>query len=120
MDSAVPVFPYSCVRGFPSISQISPTLAPIVVQPKTTHYATTEEVHEERSHRNRPRRTPSWRRQRNLSRSGTFARVEKLEALQKARVEKTAHILEQYTQQDAHENEDDEDEDVDRELKEVQ
>jgi predicted ribosome quality control (RQC) complex YloA/Tae2 family protein len=44
----------------------------------------------------------------------------KLEALQKARAEKTAHTLEQYTQQDAHENEDDDDEAVDRELEEVQ
>jgi DNA-directed RNA polymerase specialized sigma subunit len=44
----------------------------------------------------------------------------KLEALQKARAEKTAHTLEQYTQQDAHENDDDDDEAVDRELEEVQ
>jgi hypothetical protein len=44
----------------------------------------------------------------------------KLEALQKARAEKTAHTLEQYMQQDAHENEDDDDEAVDRELEEVQ
>jgi SMC interacting uncharacterized protein involved in chromosome segregation len=44
----------------------------------------------------------------------------KFEALQKARSEKTAHILEQYMQQDAHENEDDDDEAVDRELEEVQ
>jgi hypothetical protein len=43
-----------------------------------------------------------------------------LKALQKARAEKTAHTLEQYTQQDAHENDDDDDEAVDRELEEVQ
>jgi hypothetical protein len=47
-------------------------------------------------------------------------RREKLEVLQKARAEKTTHILEQYTQQDAHENKDDDDEAVDRELEEVQ
>jgi hypothetical protein len=41
----------------------------------------------------------------------------KLEALQKAMAEKTAHTLEQYTQQDAHENDDDA---VDRGLEEVQ
>jgi hypothetical protein len=44
----------------------------------------------------------------------------KLDALQKARAKKTAHTLEQYTQQDAHENEDDDDEAEDRELEEVQ
>jgi hypothetical protein len=44
----------------------------------------------------------------------------KIEALQKARAEKTTHTLEQYTQQDAHENDDDDDEAVDRELEEVQ
>jgi hypothetical protein len=44
----------------------------------------------------------------------------KLEALQKARAEKTAHTLEQYAQQDAHENDDDDDKAVDRELEEVQ
>jgi hypothetical protein len=44
----------------------------------------------------------------------------KLEALQKPRAEKTAHTLEQYIQQDAHENEDDDDEAVDRQLEEVQ
>jgi DNA repair exonuclease SbcCD ATPase subunit len=47
-------------------------------------------------------------------------RREKLEVLQKARAEKTTHTLEQYMQQDAHENEDDDDEAVDRELEEVQ
>jgi chromosome segregation ATPase len=47
-------------------------------------------------------------------------RREKLEALQKAWAEKTTHILEQYTQQDAHENEDDDNEAVDKELEEVQ
>jgi hypothetical protein len=43
----------------------------------------------------------------------------KLEALQKSRAEKTAHTIEQYTQQGAHENDDDDDEAVDRELEEV-
>jgi YesN/AraC family two-component response regulator len=41
----------------------------------------------------------------------------KLEALQKARAEKTAHTLEQFTEQDAHE---DDDQAVDRELEIVQ
>jgi hypothetical protein len=41
----------------------------------------------------------------------------KLEALQKARAEKTAHTLEPFTEQDAHE---DDDQDVDRELEIVQ
>jgi hypothetical protein len=45
---------------------------------------------------------------------------EKLEALQKARDEKIAHTLEEYTQQDAHENDDDYDEAIDKELEEVQ
>jgi chromosome segregation ATPase len=44
----------------------------------------------------------------------------KLEALQKARAEKIAHTIEQYTQQDAHENDDDDEEAIDREPKEVQ
>jgi ABC-type Zn2+ transport system substrate-binding protein/surface adhesin len=42
----------------------------------------------------------------------------KLEALQKARAEKTTHTLERFTEQDAHE--DDDDEVVDRELEIVQ
>jgi hypothetical protein len=46
-------------------------------------------------------------------------RREKLEALQKARAEKTTHTLEQLTEQDAHENDDD-DEAIDRELEMVQ
>jgi hypothetical protein len=41
----------------------------------------------------------------------------KLEALQKARAEKTSHTLEQFTEQDAHE---DDDQAVDRELEIVQ
>jgi chromosome segregation ATPase len=41
----------------------------------------------------------------------------KLEALQKARTEKTAHTIEQFTEQDAHE---DDDQAVDRELEIVQ
>jgi hypothetical protein len=46
----------------------------------------------------------------------------KLEALQKARAEKTAHTLEQLAEQDAHEDDDDDDEDeaVDKELEIVQ
>jgi hypothetical protein len=47
-------------------------------------------------------------------------RREKLEALQKARAEKTTHTLEQYTHQDAHEDDNDDDEAVDRQLEEVQ
>jgi hypothetical protein len=42
---------------------------------------------------------------------------EKLEALQKAREEKIAHTLEPFTEEDAHE---DDDQDVDRELEIVQ
>jgi hypothetical protein len=44
----------------------------------------------------------------------------KPEALQKARAEKTAHTLEQFAEQDAHENDNDDDEAVDRELEMVQ
>jgi uncharacterized protein (DUF1684 family) len=47
----------------------------------------------------------------------------KLEALQKARAEKTAHTLEQLAEQDAQENDDDDNDDdevVDRELERVQ
>jgi hypothetical protein len=46
----------------------------------------------------------------------------KLEALQKARVEKTTHTIEQLVEQDAHENDDEDDnvEAVDRELERVQ
>jgi hypothetical protein len=45
----------------------------------------------------------------------------KLEALQKARAEKTSHTLEQLAEQDAHENDDDnDDEAIDRELERVQ
>jgi FtsZ-binding cell division protein ZapB len=43
-----------------------------------------------------------------------------LEALMKARAEKTAHIQEQPTEQQTHENDDDEDETIDRELERVQ
>jgi hypothetical protein len=51
---------------------------------------------------------------------GLMAFFIKLEALQKSRAEKIAHTLEQYMQQDAHENDDDDDDAVDRELEEVQ
>jgi hypothetical protein len=44
----------------------------------------------------------------------------KLEALMKARAEKTAHIQEQPTEQQIHENDDDGDETIDRELERVQ
>jgi HPt (histidine-containing phosphotransfer) domain-containing protein len=46
----------------------------------------------------------------------------KLEVLQKAKVAKTAHTLEQLAEQDTHENDDDNDDDdaVDRELERVQ
>jgi hypothetical protein len=43
-----------------------------------------------------------------------------LEALMKARAEKTAHIQEQPTEQQTHENDDDDDETIDRELERVQ
>jgi hypothetical protein len=44
----------------------------------------------------------------------------KLEALMKTRAEKTAHIPEQPTEQQTHENDDDDDETIDRELERVQ
>jgi DNA repair exonuclease SbcCD ATPase subunit len=44
----------------------------------------------------------------------------KLEALIKARAEKTAHIQEQPTEQQIHENDDDDDDTIDRELERVQ
>jgi uncharacterized protein (UPF0305 family) len=44
----------------------------------------------------------------------------KLEALMKARVEKAAHIQEQPTEQQTHENDDDDDETIDKELERVQ
>jgi thioesterase domain-containing protein len=44
----------------------------------------------------------------------------KLEALMKARAEKTTHIQEQPTEQQTHENDDDDDETIDRELARVQ
>jgi hypothetical protein len=44
----------------------------------------------------------------------------KLEALEKARAEKTTHTLEQLAEQNTHENDDDDDEAVDRELERVQ
>jgi BRCT domain type II-containing protein len=44
----------------------------------------------------------------------------KLEALMKARAEKTAHIQEQPTEQQTHENDDDDDDTIDRELERVQ
>jgi DNA repair exonuclease SbcCD ATPase subunit len=44
----------------------------------------------------------------------------KLEALMKARAEKTEHIQEQPTEQQTHENDDDDDETIDRELERVQ
>jgi hypothetical protein len=44
----------------------------------------------------------------------------KLEALMKARAEKTAHIQEQPTEQQTHENDNDDDETIDRELERVQ
>jgi hypothetical protein len=47
-------------------------------------------------------------------------RREKLEALMKARDEKTTHIQEQLTEQQTHENDDDDDETIDRELERVQ
>jgi hypothetical protein len=43
----------------------------------------------------------------------------KLEALMKARADKTAHIQEQPTEQQTHENEDDDDETIDKELERV-
>jgi hypothetical protein len=47
-------------------------------------------------------------------------RIAKLEALMKARAEKTAHIQEQPAEQQIHENDDDDDETIDRELERVQ
>jgi DNA repair exonuclease SbcCD ATPase subunit len=47
-------------------------------------------------------------------------RREKLEALMKARAEKTTHIQEQPTEQQTHENVDDDDDTIDRELESVQ
>jgi thioesterase domain-containing protein len=44
----------------------------------------------------------------------------KLEALMKARAEKTTHIQEQPTEQQIHENDDDDDETIGRELERVQ
>jgi hypothetical protein len=44
----------------------------------------------------------------------------KLEALMKARAEKTAYIQEQPAEQQTHENDDDDDETIDRELERVQ
>jgi hypothetical protein len=44
----------------------------------------------------------------------------KLEALMKARAEKTAHIQEQPAEHQLHENDDDDDETIDRELERVQ
>jgi phosphoenolpyruvate synthase/pyruvate phosphate dikinase len=44
----------------------------------------------------------------------------KLEALQKARAEKTTHILEQFPEQQTQENDDDDDEAIDKELEIVQ
>jgi predicted transcriptional regulator len=44
----------------------------------------------------------------------------KLEALQKARAEKVAHTLELLAEQDTHDNNDDEEEAVDKELERVQ
>jgi seryl-tRNA synthetase len=44
----------------------------------------------------------------------------KLEALMKARAEKTAHIQEQLTEQQTHENDNDDDETIDREVERVQ
>jgi hypothetical protein len=43
----------------------------------------------------------------------------KLEALMRARAEKTAHIQEQPTEQQTHENVDDDDDTIDRELERV-
>jgi uncharacterized protein (DUF1684 family) len=43
----------------------------------------------------------------------------KFEALQRARVEKTAHTLEQLPEQQTHENDDDDDEAIDKELERV-
>jgi hypothetical protein len=43
----------------------------------------------------------------------------KLEALQRARAEKTTHIQEQPTEQQTHENDDDDDEAIDKELERV-
>jgi hypothetical protein len=43
-----------------------------------------------------------------------------LEALQRARAEKTTHIQEQPREQQTHENDDDDDEDIDKELERVQ
>jgi Zn-dependent oligopeptidase len=44
----------------------------------------------------------------------------KLEAMMRARAEKTAHIQEQPTEQQTHENVDDDDDTIDRELERVQ
>jgi DNA repair exonuclease SbcCD ATPase subunit len=44
----------------------------------------------------------------------------KLEALMKARAEKTAHIQEQPSEQQTHQNDDDDDDTIDRELERVQ
>jgi hypothetical protein len=92
---------------------------------KTTHDATIEEVQEERSHRDRPRRTPSWRRQRNLSSYGTFAHHRsRAEGKTRGSPESKGWESSTYSRivhtTRCSRNEDDDDEVVDRELEEVQ
>jgi hypothetical protein len=55
----------------------------------------------------------------NLQTSQIRNEKAKLEALLKARVEKTMHIQEQPTEQQTHENDDDDDETIDKELERV-
>jgi chromosome segregation ATPase len=92
---------------------------------KTAHDATTEEVEEERSpktdreehHHDEDNRISHKPEPSNIINQERRA---KLEALQKARSEKAAHTVEQLAEQDAHENNDDDDEVVDKELERVQ
>jgi hypothetical protein len=75
-------------------------------------------------HRRSPRRTFQLRQiKKNVPKPPNTTdqeRRSKLEALMKARAEKTAHIQEQPSEQQTHQNDDDDDDTIDRELERVQ
>jgi hypothetical protein len=122
----VPKYTVNSVRESYPDFRIPPTLAPTVFQPKKQLTMPPQN----RSKKNIPAET-NQEDHHPLEGNEIFfvpepsnitdqERREKLEALMKARAEKTTHIQEQPTEQQTHENVDDDDDTIDRELESVQ
>jgi hypothetical protein len=116
----------SRVRGLIRIFRVTPQHWRTPCSSRTeTHDATSEEIQEELpAEANRDDHHPTQRNETSFvpepSNTTDQERRAKLEALMKARAEKTAHTQEQPAEQQEFENVDDDDDTIDRELEMVQ